>query len=172
MCWDARIHNFCLCLLKLRRAAVQHPPAQAAFHVFGMELLCRLDLHHTNAFFATFFRLPGFYWRGFLGSNLSSAQLLAFAMLTFAIAPAGIKSRLVTHLLTDPAGSYLVRAYLGETSALLRYCLLRCIGGLLVKERMRRLCSAPGLKPGNVPPQRDLQQAPAAAPATISTIQN
>jgi len=82
--------------------------------VFGMELLCRLDLQHTNAFFATFFRLPGFYWRGFLGSNLSSAQLLAFAMLTFAIAPASIQSRLVAHLLTDPAGSYLVRAYLGE----------------------------------------------------------
>ena len=86
---------------------------QAAFHVFGMELLCQLDLCHTNAFFATFFRLPGFYWRGFLGSSLSSVQLLAFAMLTFAIAPAGIQSRLVAHLLTDPAGSYLIRAYLG-----------------------------------------------------------
>ena len=85
--------------------------------MFGMELLCRLDLQHTNAFFATFFRLPGFYWRGFLGSTLSSAQLLAFAMLTFAIAPPSIQTRLVAHLLTDPAGSYLVRAYLGETSA-------------------------------------------------------
>ncbi len=113
--------------------------AQAAFHVFGMELLCRLDLQHTNAFFATFFRLPGFYWRGFLGSTLSSAQLLAFAMLTFAIAPPSIQSRLVAHLLTDPAGSYLVRAYLGKTSACLEtsttlshyVCCLRAASTLL-----------------------------------------
>ena len=42
---------------------------QAAFHVFGMELLAKLDLGHTNAFFATFFRLPDFYWRGFLSSR-------------------------------------------------------------------------------------------------------
>ena len=52
---------------------------QAAFHVFGMELLVRLDLHATNQFFSTFFRLPGSYWRGFLASRLSSGQLMAFA---------------------------------------------------------------------------------------------
>ena len=86
---------------------------QAAFHVFGMELLCELDLEHTNQFFATFFRLPGFFWRGFLGSTLSSSQLLAFAMLTFTIAPVGIKGKLVGHLATHPAGQYLLRTYLG-----------------------------------------------------------
>lgn len=44
-----------------------------------MELLVRLDLHATNQFFSTFFRLPGSYWRGFLASRLSSGQLMAFA---------------------------------------------------------------------------------------------
>ena len=37
--------------------------------MFGMELLAKLDLRHTNLFFATFFRLPDFYWRGFLSSR-------------------------------------------------------------------------------------------------------
>ena len=86
---------------------------QAAFHVFGMELLCQLDLQHTNQFFGTFFRLPTFFWRGFLGSTLSSVQLLAFAMITYMIAPLGIKAALVAHLTTHPAGVYLLRVYLG-----------------------------------------------------------
>lgn len=66
---------------------------QAAFHVFGMELLCKLPLASTNQFFATFFKLPGFYWRGFLASRLSSVQLIVFAMLTLVLAPPGIKVR-------------------------------------------------------------------------------
>lgn len=78
-----------------------------------MELLCRLDLEHTNQFFGTFFKLPAYFWRGFLGSTLNSAQLLAFAGVTFAIAPVGIKAKLVSHLMTHPAGQYLLRAYLG-----------------------------------------------------------
>jgi lycopene epsilon-cyclase len=41
-----------------------------------------------------------YYWRGFLGSNLSSVQLLAFAFLTFLYAPVGIKVKLVSHLMT------------------------------------------------------------------------
>jgi hypothetical protein len=156
---------------------------QASFHVFGMELLAALDLGMTNQFFNTFFSLPSLYWRGFLGSNLSSAQLVAFAMLTFAIAPVSlaarslvgavgpcwrrcplrlqpsthlhglllsqyavhaclreapfasmpcmrgplltaagarvqvsIKAKLVTHLLTDPAGKYLAKHYLDSSS--------------------------------------------------------
>jgi lycopene epsilon-cyclase len=89
---------------------------QASFHVFGMELLAVLDLGATNDFFNTFFSLPSFYWRGFLASNLSSAQLVVFAMITFAIAPVGIKAKLVSHLLTDPAGQYLYKHYLGSSS--------------------------------------------------------
>ena len=90
---------------------------QAAFHVFGMELLATLDLAHTNAFFSTFFNLPDFYWRGFLSSSLSSRQLIAFALLTYVLAPLGIKWALMRHLVTSPAGGYLVRAYLGTNSA-------------------------------------------------------
>lgn len=86
---------------------------QAAFHVFGMELLATLDLAHTNAFFSTFFRLPDFYWRGFLSSELSSGQLIVFALLTYALAPLSIKWSLMRHLVSSPAGGYLVRAYLG-----------------------------------------------------------
>lgn len=67
---------------------------QAAFHVFGMELLCKLPLSATNQFFATFFKLPDFYWRGFLASRLTSGQLMAFAMLTLLLAPPSIKVRL------------------------------------------------------------------------------
>ncbi|WIA23453.1 hypothetical protein OEZ85_000204 [Tetradesmus obliquus] len=87
---------------------------QAAFHVFGMELLTQLDLAATNDFFKTFFALPNYYWRGFLGSNLSSVQLLVFAFLTFLYAPVGIKAKLVSHLITDPAGKYLIDRYLAQ----------------------------------------------------------
>lgn len=87
---------------------------QAAFHVFGMELLTQLDLAATNDFFKTFFALPDYYWRGFLGSNLSSVQLLVFAFLTFLYAPVGIKAKLVSHLITDPAGKYLIDRYLAQ----------------------------------------------------------
>mmetsp|Transcript_17062 Transcript_17062/g.50951 ORF Transcript_17062/g.50951 Transcript_17062/m.50951 type:complete len:580 (+) Transcript_17062:168-1907(+) len=87
---------------------------QAAFHVFGMELLCKLPLASTNQFFATFFKLPGFYWRGFLASRLSSVQLIVFAMLTLVLAPPGIKLALVKHLVGNPAGPYLLRKYIGS----------------------------------------------------------
>eukprot|EP00887_Chlorella_sp_A99_P002802 scaffold6.g2802.t1 len=92
----------------------QEKRRQASFHVFGMELLCQLDVTATADFFTTFFALPALYWRGFLASQLSSAQLLVFAMLTFVLAPWGIKARLVAHLLTDPAGQYLIRTYTGS----------------------------------------------------------
>jgi lycopene epsilon-cyclase len=56
-----------------------------------MELLCKFNLADTCDFFTTFFKLPPYYWRGFLGSNLSSTDLVAFALLTFALAPINIK---------------------------------------------------------------------------------
>ncbi|KAK9814677.1 hypothetical protein WJX72_009604 [[Myrmecia] bisecta] len=95
----------------------QEKRRQAAFHVFGMELLSQLDLGLTNKFFRTFFGLPDFYWRGFLASTLSSGQLIAFALITFATAPMGIKGKLMHHLMTDPAGKYLVRNYAGLQAA-------------------------------------------------------
>ncbi|GIL85682.1 hypothetical protein Vretimale_13250 [Volvox reticuliferus] len=84
---------------------------QASFHVFGMELLATLDLSSTNDFFNTFFRLPSYYWRGFLASTLSAGQLIAFALVVFTLAPFSIKYKLIEHLMTDPAGGYLIRAY-------------------------------------------------------------
>ena len=85
---------------------------QASFHVFGMELLCQLDVKETTDFFSTFFALPKNQWEGFLASKLSSVDLLGFALYTFAIAPVNIKVALVNHLVTHPAGSYFIRTYL------------------------------------------------------------
>ena len=96
-----------------------------------MELLATLDLAHTNDFFSTFFRLPDFYWRGFLSSELSSGQLIVFALLTYALAPLSIKWSLMRHLVTSPAGGYLVRAYLG-THLLHRPACIRCPFSTLV----------------------------------------
>ncbi|KAG2438618.1 hypothetical protein HXX76_005167 [Chlamydomonas incerta] len=89
----------------------QEKRTQASFHVFGMELLATLDLQATNDFFNTFFRLPSYFWRGFLASTLSSGQLIAFALVVFTLAPWNIKYKLIEHLVTDPAGGYLIRAY-------------------------------------------------------------
>ena len=79
-----------------------------------MELLATLDLADTNAFFDTFFRLPDFFWRGFLSSSLSSTQLVAFAIVTYILAPFRIKWALMQHMITSPAGRYLLRVYLGK----------------------------------------------------------
>lgn len=92
----------------------QEKRRQAAFHVFGMELLCQLDVNATADFFTTFFALPSSFWRGFLASKLSSVNLLGFAAATFVLAPLNIKARLVGHLLTDPAGQYLIKVYTGK----------------------------------------------------------
>ena len=91
--------------------------------MFGMELLAQLDIGATNNFFRTFFSLPDFYWRGFLASSLSSGHLLAFAFLTMIKAPPGIQFKLMKHLITDPAGMYLLRTYAGRY--LLRTCMCR-----------------------------------------------
>jgi lycopene epsilon-cyclase len=91
---------------------------QASFHVFGMELLCQLDVKSTTDFFSTFFALPKKQWEGFLASKLSSVDLLVFALYTFAIAPVNIKFALVSHLMTHPAGKYFVGTYLKSSSSL------------------------------------------------------
>ena len=87
--------------------------AQAAFHVFGMELLAQLDIQATNNFFSTFFRLPDKYWRGFLASSLTSRQLIMFAMWMMVRAPPSIQFKLMQHMLLDPAGKYMLRTYAG-----------------------------------------------------------
>lgn len=91
----------------------QEKRRQAAFHVFGMELLAQLDIKSTNNFFSTFFRLPDRYWRGFLASSLSSRQLILFAMWMMVRAPPSIQFKLMQHMLLDPAGKYMLRTYAG-----------------------------------------------------------
>ena len=87
---------------------------QAAFHVFGMELLAGMDGPALNGFFLTFFSLQPRFWHGFLSSTLSSSELVLFALYMFAVAPLGLKYRLVAHLLGDASGSYLIRHFTGR----------------------------------------------------------
>ena len=86
---------------------------QAAFNVFGMELLAAMDTATLNMFFNTFFRLPAYFWRGFLSNKLSSVDLVGFALLMFVLAPVPMKLRLVAHLVQDPSGAYLIKHYAG-----------------------------------------------------------
>lgn len=51
------------------------------------------------------------YWRGYMASQLDSGKLIVFALLTFTTAPWSIKYKLMEHLFTDPAGQYLINAY-------------------------------------------------------------
>lgn len=51
-------------------------------------------------------------WRGFLGSTLSSADLILFSFYMFAIAPNQLRMNLVRHLLSDPTGSTMIKTYL------------------------------------------------------------
>ena len=75
-----------------------------------MELLATLEIRSIHQFFETFFRLPDRYWRGFLGSKLSSVDLLAFAMITFATCSGHIRAKLMGHLATD-SGGYMINSY-------------------------------------------------------------
>ena len=94
-------------------AALWPPSARAAaaFHVFGMELLAQLGPADTNAFFGAFFALPAPLWRDFLAASLSPAALLAFALATFVAAPNGVRVALVKHMVLDPSGRHLLKAY-------------------------------------------------------------
>ncbi|KAH7426162.1 hypothetical protein KP509_11G087300 [Ceratopteris richardii] len=84
---------------------------QRAFFMFGLELILQLDVHGIRMFFSTFFQLPEWLWKGFLAANLSSAELLWFALMTFMVAPNDLRYRLVRHLMMDSSGSNLIRMY-------------------------------------------------------------
>ncbi|GFP94218.1 lycopene epsilon cyclase chloroplastic [Phtheirospermum japonicum] len=60
---------------------------QRAFFLFGLALILQLDIEGIRTFFRSFFRLPKWMSQGFLGSTLSSADLLLFAFYMFVIAP-------------------------------------------------------------------------------------
>ncbi|KAI3865636.1 hypothetical protein MKW92_003068 [Papaver armeniacum] len=85
---------------------------QRSFFLFGLELIVQLDIEGIRTFFQTFFSLPDWMWKGFLGSSLSSTDLLLFAVYMFVIAPNSMRKLLVGHLLSDPTGALMVKTYL------------------------------------------------------------
>ncbi|PKI51839.1 hypothetical protein CRG98_027757 [Punica granatum] len=85
---------------------------QRAFFLFGLALILQFDIEGIRTFFHTFFRLPRWMWWGFLGSTLSSADLVLFAFYMFVIAPKDLRMCLIRHLLSDPTGSTMIRTYL------------------------------------------------------------
>eukprot|EP00257_Ricinus_communis_P014191 XP_015571806.1 lycopene epsilon cyclase, chloroplastic [Ricinus communis] len=90
----------------------QERKRQRAFFLFGLALIIQLDIEGIRTFFHTFFRLPSWMWQGFLGSSLSSADLLLFAFYMFVIAPNDLRMSLVRHLFSDPTGATMIRTYL------------------------------------------------------------
>ncbi|OIV97377.1 hypothetical protein TanjilG_07129 [Lupinus angustifolius] len=82
----------------------QERKRQRAFFLFGLALILQLDIEGTRTFFRTFFRLPEWMWQGFLGSSLSSTDLILFAFYMFIIAPQNLRMSLVKHLFSDPTG--------------------------------------------------------------------
>ncbi|XP_058084929.1 lycopene epsilon cyclase, chloroplastic [Magnolia sinica] len=90
----------------------QERKRQRSFFLFGLALILQLDIEGIREFFNTFFRLPNWMWQGFLGSTLSSADLVWFALYMFVIAPQSMRMCLVRHLFSDPTGAILVRTYL------------------------------------------------------------
>ncbi|KAI0496373.1 hypothetical protein KFK09_022689 [Dendrobium nobile] len=90
----------------------QERKRQRAFFLFGLALILQLDIDGIRIFFQTFFRLPDWMWQGFLGSTLSSVDLIWFSFYMFAIAPNSLRMCLIRHLLLDPTGSIMIREYL------------------------------------------------------------
>ncbi|PNX84756.1 lycopene epsiion cyclase chloroplastic-like, partial [Trifolium pratense] len=90
----------------------QERKRQRSFFLFGLALIVQLDIEGTRTFFRTFFCLPEWMWQGFLGSSLSSKDLLLFALYMFIIAPNDLRMSLVRHLLSDPTGKTMIKTYL------------------------------------------------------------
>ncbi|EPS63769.1 hypothetical protein M569_11014, partial [Genlisea aurea] len=85
---------------------------QRAFFLFGLALILQLDIGGIRTFFHSFFRLPKWLSQGFLGSTLSSMDLLLFALYMFVIAPNEMRKNLINHLVYDPTGAIMIKAYL------------------------------------------------------------
>ncbi|KAL2480096.1 Lycopene epsilon cyclase [Abeliophyllum distichum] len=83
----------------------QERKRQRAFFLFGLALILQLDIEGIRTFFHTFFRLPTWMCQGFLGSTLSSADLLLFALYMFVISPNDLRKSLIKHLISDPTGA-------------------------------------------------------------------
>ncbi|XP_072973736.1 lycopene epsilon cyclase, chloroplastic isoform X1 [Typha angustifolia] len=99
-------------MLAWRTLWPQERKRQRAFFLFGLALILQLDIEGIRTFFQIFFRLPNWMWQGFLGSTLSSVDLILFASYMFAIAPNSLRMCLVRHLLSDPTGAIMIKTYL------------------------------------------------------------
>ena len=73
------------------------PRRQVGFYQFGMELLMSLRIEQMRNFFGTFFALPKELSAGFLGNNLTSVQLLQFALTVFFQGNWELRALLLTH---------------------------------------------------------------------------
>ncbi|KAJ4868087.1 hypothetical protein Rs2_50367 [Raphanus sativus] len=90
----------------------QERKRQRAFFLFGLALIVQLDIGGIRSFFHTFFRLPKWMWQGFLGSTLTSGDLVPFALYMFVIAPNNLRKGLINHLVSDPTGATMIKTYL------------------------------------------------------------
>ncbi|KAG8487555.1 hypothetical protein CXB51_016144 [Gossypium anomalum] len=90
----------------------QERKRQRSFFLLGLALLLQLDTEGSRTFFRIFFRLPSWMWQGFLGSTLSSIDLVVFAFSMFIIAPMDMKMLLIRHLLKDPTATTMISTYL------------------------------------------------------------
>ncbi|XP_066312041.1 lycopene epsilon cyclase, chloroplastic-like [Miscanthus floridulus] len=99
-------------MLAWRTLWPQERKRQRSFFLFGLALIIQLNNEGIQTFFEAFFRVPKWMWRGFLGSTLSSVDLILFSFYMFAIAPNQLRMNLVRHLLSDPTGSTMIKTYL------------------------------------------------------------
>lgn len=104
--------NYSPSMLAWRTLWPQERKRQRSFFLFGLALIIQLNNEGIQTFFEAFFRVPRWMWRGFLGSTLSSVDLILFSFYMFAIAPNQLRMNLVRHLLSDPTGSSMIKTYL------------------------------------------------------------
>ncbi|KAA3457868.1 lycopene epsilon cyclase, chloroplastic-like [Gossypium australe] len=90
----------------------QERKRQRSFFLLGLALLLQLDTEGSRTFFRIFFRLPSWMRQGFLGSTLSSIDLVVFTFSMFVIAPMDMKMLLIRHLLKDPTATTMISTYL------------------------------------------------------------
>lgn len=91
----------------------QERKRQRVFFLFGLELILQLNIDGTRMFFETFFQLPEWMWKGFLGARLSSIDLIWFALVMFIMAPNYMRYCLIKHLMLDRSGAKLMQTYAG-----------------------------------------------------------
>lgn len=85
---------------------------QAAFQVYGMQLIAGLKMRDMVAFFAGFYTLPTEYWHGYVSHTVSGAQLLLFAFMMSWKLPLITQASMLRHVLTDASTLYLLQTYL------------------------------------------------------------